>query len=169
MAICNGKAADGGPCPNQTLPSNDKCNRCAILYSNNHQHARQTAYKLGKWQQRMEALSQHDNLTSLNDEIGIARMTLEAVVERLIEPNDIIVHSHRISDMVSKIEKLVTSCHKLQKSSGSLLDKGAILQLAGKIIGIIQTHISDPNIIEAIANDIIAEVASIDCSEPVEQ
>lgn len=168
MAKCKGKAADGGPCPNQSLPGNDRCNRCAILHSNTNQHARVSAYKLGKWQNRMEALSQHENLTSLNDEIGIARMTLEAVIEKCQDPNDAIIHSHRISDMLSKIEKLATSCHKLQKSSGNLLDKGAILQLAGKIIGIIQRHITDPDIIEAIANEIIAEVASIDCSEPVE-
>lgn len=159
--LCNGKAADGNPCQNLPMPGGAKCNRCSILHANRNPQARVSAYKLGIWKERVEALSQADALTRMDDEIGILKMSLENVIGTCKDANDIIIHGHRIALLTDKIDKLVNSTHRLQKSSGSLLDKAAILTLAGKIIGVIQKHVSDPETIELIANEIIAEVANM--------
>lgn len=165
---CTGKAEGGGPCHNQPLPNKTKCNRCSILYANSNPKARVSAYQLGRWQDRMAKLSSEDQVSHLFDEIGILKMMLESILALCKTEADLVIHSHRVIAITQSVEKLITSTHRLQKSNGALLDKSILLQLAGKIIGIIQKHISDPEIIEAIANEIIEEVSSADGSEKSE-
>ena len=168
MALCIGKSDDGLQCPNDPLPNDTRCNRCKILYANHNETGRKSAFKLTRWQNRMLELGNDANVKSLHDEIGIIRLTLEGVVNSCQSDSDLIVHSHRISDLVSRSEKLITSLHKIEKSTGNLLDKSALLQLAGKIIGILKDEITDAMTIERIANKIVDVISEADYSEALE-
>jgi hypothetical protein len=71
------------------------------------------------------------------------------------------IHSNKISDLVIKIEKLVSSCHRLERSTGQLLDKTAIIQVAGMFSEVIGEYVSE---------DIQAEISQrlIDIVQEVE-
>lgn len=58
-----------------------------------------------------------------------------------------------------KIDKLVNSCHRLEQSTGLLLEKQAAMTLGDALVEIISTHIEDEDTIFQIAEDIINKIA----------
>lgn len=111
-------------------------------------------YRLAKWQSRISDFASNSQVKGLRDEIGILRMVLEEHLSKCQDTNDLLLSSNIVSDLVLKIEKVVTSCHKLESSMGQLLDRQQIIQLAESIIGVIGTHVKDPAVLALLANDI---------------
>lgn len=144
-----------GECLNRALPGKKYCNACDILVGTSTKTGQLKAYKIQRWRERVNELSEDTVTKSLSEEIGITRLTLEAIINSCETENALIMHSHRIGDLVSRVEKLISSCHRLEKSSGYLLDKGTILKVAGEIIGVVQRNVSDTNLVEKIANEIV--------------
>jgi hypothetical protein len=122
-------------------------------------------YRLQQWQARTGEFADDNEIKSLREEIGILRMTLENVITQCNGAMDIVLWSGKIGDLVSKIEKLVTSCDRLEGRSGMLLDKGAALTLAAQMVEIITKHVADPEAIEAISTEIATVIANLN-TEP---
>lgn len=118
-------------------------------------------YNLAKWQARVEKFSDHDHVKSLRDEIGIARLLLEETVTQCKDTTDLLLFSGKIGDLVTRIEKLVTSCHRLEGSMGMMIDKSAALHLAGQIVEIIAEEISDELIVDRIGSKIALAIANL--------
>lgn len=118
-------------------------------------------YHLTKWRAKLERHAASPEIKSIREEIGILRMMLEEKLEQCNTPMELMIASGPIADMVLKIEKCVTSCHKLEGSMGQLLDKQAILQFAGEVINIISDIVTDEAKINAIADKIMATVGRI--------
>lgn len=115
-------------------------------------------YQLGKWQARVEKHADSEIVKSLREEIGILRIMLETRFEQCEDAQDLLLQSGPISELVLKVEKLVTSCDKLEGRMGNLLDKQAILNFASQIIDVIANNIDDEAIINKIADEIITIV-----------
>lgn len=98
--------------------------------------------QLAIWQNRVDELGEHSNVKSLREEIGICRLMLEKFVSTCQNDNELLIASSKISDLVLRIEKLVVSCHKLERSTGALLDKSAILRVAADIVETIADSIN---------------------------
>lgn len=158
MEQCQGKQ-NGQSCPNRPLSGKKYCNSCNILHGTSTEVGKLRAYRLTRWQTRLEEFGESSTLRSLTDEIGISRITLEAIVNSCNNENELLANSHRIADLVSRIEKLIVSCHRLEKSTGALLDKSSVLRLAGDVIGIVQRHVSDAEIVDKIATEIIDSIS----------
>jgi hypothetical protein len=90
-----------------------------------------------KWMTRAKELADSEGITSLRDEIAICRLMLEEKLEGCKGPADLMLASPMISEWVMKIEKLVSSAHRLESSLGQLLDKAAVVQLTGELIAVI--------------------------------
>jgi len=118
-------------------------------------------YRLDKFKNHLERHASSPALKSLRDEIAILRIIMEERLNRCSDANDLILQSGPISDLVSKIEKVVSSCHKLEGSMGQLLDKSAILQFASEIIDIVGQEVTNDDEIEKVGNRIIAAVGRI--------
>lgn len=112
-------------------------------------------YRLGQFQARLEEMSDSSILKSLHEEVGLLRMLLETVINKCDTDVVLVTNSHVISDLVMKIEKVVISTSKLEKSMGQHLDKAAILQFASEVINVITEHIDDTEIINKIADGIL--------------
>lgn len=125
-------------------------------------------YLLAQWQARTDDFAEDNSIKSLRGEIGILRMTLEQTITQCNNPMDVVLWSDKIGGLVQKIEKVVVSCHRLETSSGRMLDRTAALQLAAQIVDIISNHIVDPAIVEGISGDIINAIAQINSSEKTE-
>ena len=111
-------------------------------------------YRLTKYQTRINNFTTNPSIKSIREEIGILRMLLEETINKCIDSNDLIMYASKISDLVMKIEKLVSSCHRLENKLGLMLDKMAALQLSNEIVTIISDHVTDPEAVDSIANGI---------------
>ena len=78
-------------------------------------------------------------------------MILEETLNQCNDSMDLLLYSQKMADLVIKIEKLVTSCDRLENRMGLLLDKASVLQLAQTYVQIINNYVSDPEVIEQIS------------------
>jgi hypothetical protein len=113
-------------------------------------------YRIGVWQAKLERFADSPILKSLRDEIGILRVLLEEKLNTVQTAAELTMLSGPISDLVMKIDKLVTSCHKLEGSMGQHLDKAAIIQLAGQMTSIMSIHLAEqPELLDKIGADFV--------------
>ncbi|MAE21972.1 MAG: hypothetical protein CMK92_06025 [Pseudomonas sp.] len=84
-------------------------------------------------------------------------MILEETVTMCQDSHQLLLSTNKISDLVLKIEKLVSSCHRIEKSTGQLLGKTAILNIATQMMEIMgnamDQAIKDPGNTEQFKND----------------
>jgi len=139
-------------CPNEVATNSNYC----LAHGGNKaeeslEKQKLRNYRLTKWNARIYRFSESSNIKSLRDEIGIVRMILEEQLETCQSQMDLILSSTRISLLVGQIEKLVSSCHKLETNLGEVLDKTALANFAGQVIRIIGEVVEDEAQLEAIS------------------
>jgi hypothetical protein len=118
-------------------------------------------YRLQVWQERINEFCESPKVKSLRGEIAIVRMLTETILSMCEKPQDLMLYSGKIGDLVMKIEKLVRSCDRLESSMGMLLDRAGALVLAGQIVEIISKHVTEPHVIDEISNGIIDAISSL--------
>jgi hypothetical protein len=152
-----------GQCPYKKARST---NHCEMHGANSGENARKTEiqrnYRLQRWQNRISEFADNDNIKSLREEVGILRMVLEEMLNQCETSLDILLYSQKMSDLVMKIERLVTSCDKLENRMGLLLNKSSVLQLASTYVQIINNYVSDPDIIESISQEMAQATLAIE-------
>jgi hypothetical protein len=159
---CEGYSA-AGPCPYKHVNGSKYCPRHGgnkAIEAQQKEAARN--YRLTRWKQRINELADSDGIKSLREEVGILRMLLEEMLNQCNDSVDLLLYSHKISDLVLKIERLVVSCDKLENRMGLLLGKGSILHLAQQYVEVITENVSDPEVIERISEKIIQITMSTD-------
>ncbi len=142
-----------GQCQMAAMPGHS---RCRIHGGAMHGQAKKEIrnYRLGKHQARVEEFADNDKVKSLREEIGIIRMVLEEVVNKCNEAIDLQINAGRIMSLVAQVNVLVTSCHKLEASTGLLLDKTQILQLADVLTAIMARYVEDEAALDLVAQEI---------------
>jgi len=115
-------------------------------------------YRLTQFQARLERHTDSTHIKSLREEIGILRMLLEERLNKCQSTTDLMLQSASISDLVLKLDKVVTSCHKLEGSMGQLLDKQIILQFGSEVVGIIGDEISDETTLDRVSSKIMEAI-----------
>lgn|SRR5262245_6873808 len=150
-----------GQCPYRAVEGSKYCARHS---SDNDELAKKKAslrnYRLGQYQARVGEFANSDAVKSLREEIGILRMTLEHVIAQAKTPVELVIYSGKVTDLIIRIEKLVTSCHRLEMASGDLLDKTKALQLAGSIVEIVGRYVKDGETMDLISNEILISFTS---------
>lgn len=145
-----------GQCSNKRMEGSNYCPACGgnkAVDAASMESVRN--YRLTKWQGKLNKMADSSVIKSLREEIGILRIMLEERLNMCETQTDLMMHSSSISDMVLKIEKVVTSCHKIDNSMGQLLDKQVLLQYAQDVITILTTEIQDKLVLDCVANKII--------------
>jgi len=101
-------------------------------------------YRLGQWQARANEMTDHVGIKSLREEIGILRILLE---ERFSQCQgdrfNLLLQAGPIGDLILKIEKVVTSCHKLEASMGEHIEKSQLLLFAAEVVAVIGEVLGD--------------------------
>jgi len=111
-------------------------------------------YRLNKFKTRVGELSDSAVILSLKEEIGILRLLLEEKINRCQDEHDIILMAGPLSDLIMKVEKVVTSCDRLESRLGNFLDKNAILQFAQTVVLIISKYVPNEDDLEKISSEI---------------
>jgi len=157
---CQGMTAFG-QCMLYAIPNGKYCKMHGGQEGNQLAQKSIRNYRLTKFQARVNDFADNDQVKSLREEIGILRMVLEETLLRCEDEDpqksrlNLLIESSKITDMVSRIDKLVSSCHRLELSTGGLLDKAAAIQLGAQIVSIISAHIDDEGVIDSISTDIL--------------
>jgi hypothetical protein len=128
------------------------------------ERGRANMYRVQLYEQRLNELAEHDRVKSLRDEIAILRILMEETLNKCTDKSELLLYSGRISELAMKLEKLVTSCNKLEEKMGMLLDKSAALALAGQIVNIISTYVTDADIVDKISMGIIEALGKLGAS-----
>lgn len=152
-----------GQCPFLAIldeDGNKKANTCsrhagdsAVKHAENKEA---NMYRLQRWDQRLTEFGKNPKVKGLRDEIGVLRIVLEEVMNKCQSSTDLLINSNKIAEIACKIEKLVVSCDKLEKSSGALMDKAAALTFAGKIVDIIANNLA--SLESQVSQDIISSL-----------
>lgn len=116
-------------------------------------------FRLGQWQGRHSEHLDHPNIKSLREEIGILRILLEERFAVCKDSMDLVFQCGPISDLILKIEKVVSSCHKIEASMGEHIEKAQLLLFASEIVGIIGEVIYDQEKLDAISLKIVQLVS----------
>lgn len=98
-------------------------------------------YNLGKWRQAVSKFQDHDQLKSLREEIGLLRVMIDERMNACSDASELLMYSGPLSDMIMKVEKLVTSCNKIETHLSGVLDKTQALQLGQEMVEIIGRHL----------------------------
>ena len=146
-----------GQCTNKAMDNSDFCP------AHGGNRGRDTAkkkelrnYRLAKFNSRLVELGNSDGVISLRDEIAVLRMMIEEKLNSCVDTHQLMMMSGPLSDLIMKVEKLVTSANRLESKLGSLLDKAKVLQFAQMIVQIIGQHVTDEEILETIAEEILS-------------
>jgi hypothetical protein len=153
-----------GQCINLSVPGSQYC----AAHGGNkafqdEQKKSMLNYKLEqwRWKQDLEDKLHSSDLKSLRDEIAILRVLMEERLNLCTSPADLVINSAAIADLVTKIERTVISCHKLEGSLGQLLDKNDIILLASTIIQIVNEEIEDKTMVQSVANRIVEAITNL--------
>lgn len=146
---CPFKATEGVYCPMHT----------ADFKKDSYSKKEVRNYRLAQWQHRISEFSDNEKVKSLREEIGILRIILESMLTTCKDADHLLLYASKISDLVLKIEKVVSSCHRLEQSTGDLLDKTSIIHLCSSIVEIIGKYVQDQSILDLIGNEIVLAIA----------
>ena len=127
-----------GQCTNKCAPGSDYC----LAHGGNKAAQAEAAnslknYKIHLFKERLGDLSNSDNITALHDEVALLRFMIEERIKQCASEGDLLLVSGPLSELIMKVEKVVTSCHKLENSLGKLLGRDRLIQFATEVIDII--------------------------------
>ena len=111
-------------------------------------------FRLGQWQGRQGEHLSNPNLKSLREEIGILRILVEERFAACRSSTDLLLQAGPIGDLIQKIEKVVSSCNRLEASMGEHINKEQLLSFAQQIVQIIADNVTDTTTLDTIVNKI---------------
>ena len=98
----------------------------------------------------------------MRDEIAVLRMMLEKQLNSMDNDVDLIIAAPSLGELVVKIERLVSSCHKIEERTGQLISIDQLGSFAIKIIDVVNAEVSDSKSKEKIAAAILTAVQERD-------
>lgn len=163
---CQAVIATKGQCMNRKMENSNYCPAHGGNRANKAaKEEEMRMYRIGKYQQRVNSLEDHGKIKSLRSEIAILRMMLEERLNQCSDSHDLMLHSQVVSNLVTNIEKLVTSCNRLDLQLGNMLDPTQAISWINEIVEIISTHIEDTEVLNTIADEILTSFQRIQRKE----
>ena len=154
-----------GQCRIKKLKGSDYCVIHAGGQKQTLENENKRMYRLTKYRARLDELGSDSQIKGLREEIGLLRIVMEEIINSCHDTQTLLASTHKITDTAVKIEKLVTSCNRLEKSLGNYLDKNDVIQLGNEIVSIISEEVSDKSAIEKIAARMVAVIERMTSSE----
>lgn len=153
---CQAVAGGSGQCNNVKVPGCEVC----IIHGGWHQQQENLEnekrnYRLTRFRARVNQFADHAQVKSLREEVGIARLQLEELMNTCKDSTDLLMYSERIAKLVAQIQGLVLSCQRLEEKSGNLLDKTQLFVICEGIVKIIGDHVADPDTLDIISTKIM--------------
>lgn len=113
-------------------------------------------YQVDRYQQKLNAMQDHSEANSLGAELAVLRMLMESWLNRCTDEHDLHMHSQSISKLANDIEKVLSSKSRLERILEGTLDKNQAMAWIGDIVDILSNHISDSDVLNTIADELMA-------------
>lgn len=120
---------------------------------------------LSRYKTEIRRLGSSEHVMSLRDEIGVLRMMLERLLNNCRGDADLLLYSPQLSELVMKIGKIVTDCHKIEERTGQLLSREELGAFALTVIQLVNENVTDPDAKRKIGDGIMAAIPSTTTSE----
>lgn len=160
MAQCEEVTGRGLQCDKQAMPGARFCEHHAGNSTVEAQARQETRnYRLHLYQQRLDDKHDSPRLKSLKEEIALLRVMIETKINACQDDTDLMMQSSSLATLIGQVEKLVTSCHRMDTLTKNVLDRSELMSFAISVINIIQKYVSDPDTLEAISEELVAAVS----------
>jgi hypothetical protein len=80
-------------------------------------------------------------------------LLLTKIIGNCHSDNDLLLRSSTISEMVMKIDKLVRSCNKLDKSMGKMVNKQQLTEFGQVVIVLVAKYLPNPELLRIFADE----------------
>jgi len=112
--------------------------------------------------------STSEQIKSLREEIALCRALVERRLNMVEEGNsaDFLAACGQVNTLLLTIEKLVSSCHRLETSLGVLLSKAAVLDLAREIVGVLVNELQGIDNFEEVIDRISEQILALMTEKP---
>lgn len=152
---CQGTCS-AGQCPYKAVPGGTHCMRCGGNKQLDKIEKDSTdMYRVDIYKARIARMKSNDEVKSLSNEVAILRMLMEEKLRTCQDNTTLMLNAASIGDLVMKIDKVVVSCHKLEKNLGQHLDKSALIQFAGEIVALIGSTVTNKEEIKTVSDGIL--------------
>lgn len=121
-----------------------------------------------EYRDRMNEFKNHDAHFSLQEEIGILRLSVEAIMNSCKDnPSLFLRNVGQISELTVKIQKLVDSSMRAEKYIGTLMSREQVGRMLQDVINVIAEEVTDQDTLERIARqfEFIVNKEYVDDSE----
>ena len=111
-------------------------------------------FKHDLYARRIAEMKDHPDARKLGTELGMLRMLLEEVINKVEEPQDLIIqYGPQIREFVGDIRATLIANVKLEEKIGTLLTINDVARLAQALMSVIVEHVTDPDTIAHIADE----------------
>jgi hypothetical protein len=152
---CKG-ASPKGQCQNVALHDNDYCK----LHSGGKDYLpaeQKRGFLLAKSEDKTRLACVSSNLEpvkELRDTIALTHMLIEKKWNKLQEDDDLLMNCGPLNQLILTMERLITSCHRIETNLGELLARNAVLALAKELVAIVIDELEGIEDYEAIIDRI---------------
>ena len=120
-------------------------------------------YRLAKWQNRLDDLTDSVSIKSLRDEIAILRLLVQERLNLCNDQSELLMHSTAISRLVMQIQSLSLSCAKVENALVDLMDQQAALDTAQEVVTIVYQY--KPEVVPSLVEDIMTILDKLSTQE----
>jgi hypothetical protein len=144
---------DKGQCPFLAVPPTTYC-----VIHGNHSIRKTESDNLYEFTRtevlsRLSKFKQHPEAMKLTTELGVLRLTLEALLNKFTDNYEFATNSATISALIGSIERTLTANLKLEKHMNDLLSITQVIAMAQSFYNCVTQYIKDPDTIEKIAQE----------------
>lgn len=111
-------------------------------------------YLAQQWQKQIDEFAESEHVRTLRGEIGIIRMLIQNMLVQCRNEAELLIYSSKLADLVTRAEKLVRSCDRLEASSTTTLDRAGQIRFLSKVVDVIGKHV-DGDALDAISNELM--------------
>ena len=149
-----------GQCRHLAVEGSKFCDCHQRHVDNNKERVRHYLLSNPTLSDKFERHSATEQVRSLRDEIHLARVMVEQRLDMIDDGDrgDMLAAFSSVNTYLQTIEKLVSSCHRLETSLGSLLTKASIFSLGQEIVNILADELKEVEGYEQIVDNISTRI-----------
>ncbi len=119
------------------------------------------AYAKNKWAAQISENANDSEIKSLREELGIARIMLDQLLQRCNDSHDLLMMSTPIDNMLKTINLIQKTSHTIEKDLDNMVGPDTLNKFSEALFTIIMDEIEDVNIINRIAMKLGRELSKI--------
>lgn len=154
-----------GQCPDIARDDSLYCDAHARSSKPHIERVRHYVLSNPELQERLNRQAAVEEVRSLREEIHLARMMVESRLDMIEQGDrgDMLAAFSNVNTYLQTIEKLVSSCHRMEVSLGNLLSKASIFALGQEIVTILVDELQHidgyEEIVDRISEKIVVAIA----------